>query len=150
MKKTLKKIGKPYNHKAFWLTNVLERSILIDCDLILEEKLERELLMKKLKETNIESPVGVTDVVEIFLDKPMDEMTDEELIELTKPKRKKEKKKEEINLEWVYKTLEIYGNVFVNEKTYNKLDEKRLGNYSIDFLKKTTEYEKDGYIIWKI
>lgn len=105
--------------------------------------------MKKLKEINIDSPAGVTDVVEIMLDKPLDEMTDDDLRKLTKPKRKYVKKKDEPNFEWVYKLLEIHGNVFVNEATFSKLDKKRLGNYSVDFLKKASPDEKDGYIIWK-
>lgn len=105
--------------------------------------------MKKLKETNIKSP-EVTEACEIMLDKPLDELTDEELKELTNPKKNRGRPIKEENFEWVYKTLEIHGNVFVNEKTYKKLDEKRLGNYSIDFVKKTAEYEKDGYIIWKM
>lgn len=105
--------------------------------------------MKKIKKTNIKSP-EVTEACEIMLDKPMHDLTDEELRELAKPKRKRNPKQEEENLEWVYKLLDIHGNVFVNEKTYNKIDEKRLGNYSIDFIKKTTIDEQDGYIIWRV
>lgn len=106
--------------------------------------------MKKLKETNIDSPVGVTDVVEIMLDKPIDDLTDDELKELVKPKKPKGRPKKEENFEWVYNLLEIHGRVFVNLETFKKLDEKRLGNYSLDFLKKSAVDEKDGYIIWKI
>jgi hypothetical protein len=106
--------------------------------------------MKKLQEINIDSPAGIIDVVQIMLDKPVDELTDKELKELVKPKKPKGSPKKEENFEWVYKLLETHGRVFVNEKTFMKLDEKRLGNYSVDFLKKSAADEKDGYIIWKM
>ena len=104
--------------------------------------------MTKLKNVNIDSPVGVTDVVEIMLDKPTDKLTDKEFRELTK-KRKTNKPKQIENFNWVYNLLERYGNVFVNEKTYKKLDEKRLGNYTLEPVKKIYPDGADGYIIWK-
>lgn len=151
MSNTLKKPSKicKQTTNIFKITNALENQTTLDNDYLLEERLEEKLLMKKLKETNIDSPVGVTDVVEIMMDKPIDELTDKELIKLTRTKRKKVKKEKVENFEWVYKTLEIHGNVFVSEDTYKKLDENRLGNYSIEFLKKSATDEKNGYIIWK-
>ena len=123
---------------------------LIDYDYLIQERLEEKLLMKKLKETNIDSPVGVTDVVEIMLDKPMDELTDKELIELTKATNKSRKKKEEKQYEYVYQLLERHRSVFVSEKTYKNLDEKRLGNYTLEPVKKVIPDGNAGYIIWKI
>mgnify|MGYP006991653289 CR=1 FL=1 len=134
----------------FKITNALENQLTLDNDYLLEERLEEKLLMKKLKETNIDSPVGITDVVEIMLDKPVDELTDEELRELVKPSRPKGRPKKEENFEWVYRLLDTHGRVFVNLETFKKLDEKRLGNYSLDFLKKSAADEKDGYIIWRV
>ena len=104
--------------------------------------------MKKLKETNIDSLVGVTDVVEIMLDKPVDKLTDKELIELTKPNKPKTPRKKN-DLEYVYRTLERHGNVFVSEQTFKRLDRKRLGNYTLEPVKRVHPEGNDGYIIWK-
>lgn len=97
---------------------------------------------KKLKNTNVNDLIAnTTEAASIFYDIGR---TKRKLTELEKEQEEKQK------VEWVYVILEKYGNVFVNEKTYNLLDESRLGNYSIDFIKKTTPDEKDGYIIWKV
>lgn len=147
MSRVLNRKSKIYRKRAFWVTSVKEHYWLLEDDFILEDRLEVKLLMTKLKEVNIDSPVGVTDVVEIMLDKHTAELTDKELRELTK-KRKTNKPIENFN--WVYNLLERYGNVFVNEKTYKKLDEKRLGNYTLEPVKKIYPDGFDGYIIWKI
>jgi hypothetical protein len=97
---------------------------------------------KKLKQTNVNDLIAnTTEAASIFFDIGKKSKQLKEL---------EEKKNEKQKVEWVYALLERHGNVFVNEKTYNLLDEKRLGNYSIDFIKKTTQDEKDGYVIWKI
>ena len=150
MKKTLCHKSKTYKTKnIFRITTALENQLLIDYDFILDERLEERLLMKKLKETNIDSLTGVTDVVEIMLDKPLQQLTAKELAKLQLNKELLSKDKKEDKFEWVYRTLDRYGNVFVNLSTYKQLDIERLGNHSITMLKKTMDYERDGYIITK-
>ena len=150
MSKTLKQQSKTYRTKnIFRITIGLEHQFLIDYDFILDERLEERLLMKKLKETNIDSLTGVTDVVEIMLDKPFCELTPKELAKLQLNKELLSKEKKEDKFEWVYRTLDRYGNVFVNLSTYKQLDMERLGNHSTEYLPKTFEHERDGYIITK-
>jgi hypothetical protein len=97
---------------------------------------------KRLKTTNVDDLLANTnDVASIFYDFANSK---KKLTELEKENEEKQK------YEWVYKVLERYGNVFVNTKIYSELDESRLGNYSLDFVKKNAPDEKDGYVIWKI
>ena len=98
--------------------------------------------MGRLKKTKIEDLVANTnDIASIFYDFASHQ---KRLTELEK------ENEEKLKYEWVYKVLERYGNVFVNEKIYSKLDESRLGNYSLSFVKKNAPDEVDGYVIWKI
>ena len=90
----------------------------------------------------------ITDVGELMFE---NKFADEELQQLVNGtyKRKKKKNEDEFKYEYVYRLLERHHSVFVSEKTYSKLDESRLGNYTLEPCPKRHPDDKDGYIIWK-
>ena len=130
----------------------------LDEEWLENEKVEEKILMKKLKEINVDSLHGVTDVVELVTgEKPLEQMDKKqrraskyETVYVQPPK----KEKPILSYEWVYRTYSMYGNVLVSPETYKLINLRRLenegGKFTITKSPKSNSNEKDCYILWRI
>lgn len=152
MYKTYKERRAIYEAKKKVYAEKIFDSYQLDTEFIEDERLEKTLLMKKLKEVDINMLHEVTDVAQLVTGKkvrrnkwdyPSTYYYQEKKTENTKP-----------NYEWVYRIYKRYGNVLVAPETYKKLDLDRLvaegGKYKTQISPSNSSNDKDCYILWRI